>query len=258
MMEESQRVLKLAVSIGESLLQNGGEIYRVEETIGRVLKAYDIEDYHVFVISNGIFATVHEERPDRASIVRNVPLGSIHLGRVTQLNQLSREICSHMYTVDEAFARLAECQKIPGVLGLPRYLVTGMGCASFCYIFGGRFNESVAAFVLGFLLQSFISAARRKNVSKFIVNILGSAAVTMLSLLMMQLGLDIMQDKVVIGSIVLLLPGVALTTSIRELFNGDYLSGSIHLIDALLTAFCIAVGVGAAMKGFQLLGGALL
>ena len=39
-MEESQKILKLAVSIGEELLKNGGEIYRVQETIGRVLEAY--------------------------------------------------------------------------------------------------------------------------------------------------------------------------------------------------------------------------
>lgn len=41
-----------------------------------------------------------------------------------------------------------------------------------------------------------------------------------------------------------MVPGIALTTSIRDLFNGDFLSGAIHLLDALLTAVSIAVGVG--------------
>ena len=59
--------------------------------------------------------------------------------------------------------------------------------------------------------------------------------------------LPVLQDKIVIGSIVPLLPGIALTTSIRDLFNGDYLSGAIHLLDALLTAMCIAIGVGTVM-----------
>ena len=92
--------------------------------------------------------------------------------------------------------------------------------------------------------------------SKFMVNILGSAAVTVVSFALSALGMKFMQDKVVIGSIVLLVPGVLLTTGIRELFNGDYLSGSIHLADALMTAACIAVGVGAAVKLVQLFGGA--
>ena len=75
-------------------------------------------------------------------------------------------------------------------------------------------------------------------------NIVGSAYLTAASLLLLNLHLPIMQDKIVIGGIVPLLPGIALTTSIRDLFNGDYLSGAIHLMDALLTGMCIAVGVG--------------
>ena len=58
-MPRSKEILNLAVSIGEVMLESGGEIYRVQETVGHVLEAYGIGDYHVFVITNGIFATVH-------------------------------------------------------------------------------------------------------------------------------------------------------------------------------------------------------
>ncbi|MBQ7016581.1 MAG: hypothetical protein IJN10_06480 [Firmicutes bacterium] len=44
----------------------------------------------------------------------------------------------------------------------------------------------------------------------------------------------------------------------REFFNGDYISGSIHLIDALLTAVCIAVGVATAIFLFTSMGGTIL
>lgn len=76
---------------------------------------------------------------------------------------------------------------------------------------------------------------------------------------MLSAGIPILQDKVVIGDIMPLVPGIALTTSIRDFFNGDYLSGAIHMIDAILTAFSIAVGVGAVITLYQLVtGGALL
>ncbi len=255
-MEGSQKVLKLAVSIGETMLKSGGEIYRVQETVGRILEAYEIEDYHVFVVSNGIFATIHEERPDRGSMVRHVPLGSVHLGKIAELNQLSREICNHECSVEEAYERLEHCRNLAGASRWGKLLAAGMGCAAFGYIYGGRFMECLVAFCLGVLLQLFVEVASRADVSKFIINIIGSAMVTMIAFGLAALGLDFMQDKVVIGVIILLVPGVALTTSIRELFNGDYLSGSIHLIDALMTAACIAVGVGAAVRILQMFGGA--
>lgn len=82
---------------------------------------------------------------------------------------------------------------------------------------------------------------------------------SLLSLIVLSAGIPILQDKVVIGDIMPLVPGIALTTSIRDFFNGDYLSGAIHMIDAILTAFSIAVGVGAVITLYQLVtGGALL
>ncbi len=254
-MEESQKALKLAISIGETLLKSGGEIYRVQETVGRILEAYGIDDYHVFVVSNGIFATIHEEKPDRGSMVRYVPLGKIHLGKIAALNQLSREICSHQYTLEEAFEQLQQCQNMTGLGKWKKLLAGGMGCAAFCYLYGGRWIECLLAFGLGMLQQLFVDRADRARVSKFIINIIGSAMVTAVGFGLVVIGFEFFQDKVVIGSIILLVPGVALTTSIRELFNGDYLSGSIHLADALMTAACIAVGVGTSVKIFQLLGG---
>ena len=47
---------------------------------------------------------------------------------------------------------------------------------------------------------------------------------------------------IIIGAIMPLVPGIAFTTSIRDIYNGDYLSGTIHLLDAIITAACIAVG----------------
>ena len=74
-------------------------------------------------------------------------------------------------------------------------------------------------------------------------NLFASIFVTLSSILIYSTGLPVLQDKIVIGSIMILVPGIAFTTSIRDIYNGDYLSGTIHLIDALLTAACIAAGV---------------
>ena len=90
------------------------------------------------------------------------------------------------------------------------------------------------------------------------MNIMGSAIVTTGSLILYVAGAGILSDKIIIGGIIPLVPGVALTTGIRDLFSGDYLSGSIRMIDALLTGMCIAIGVGGAIKIFQLLWGGTL
>lgn len=240
----SKEILDLAVSMGEELLKNGAEIYRVQETVEHVMKAYGAEDFNVFVLTNGIFATIHENREDAGSIVRNVPIGTVNLEKIAVINQMSREICQGTCSICQAKKQLEQCRKtsvMPKRLLIP---ACGIGSAGFCYLLGGHPFDSLFSFFLGMLLQWFLLGAEERHVSKFLTDILGSAMVTIGGLVLYVLGLHIQFDRVIIGGIILLMPGVALVTAIRDLFNGDYLSGGIRLMDALLTGMSIAIGVG--------------
>lgn len=254
-MAKTREVLTLAVEIGDLLLRNGAEVYRVEDTIMHILKSYHIKDCDVYVLSNGIFASADEHTDEACSMVRHVPLGSVHLSRVAALNQLSRELCAKECTIEEAWKRLSCYKKIPVVSNAAQIFFCGLGSGCFSYLFGGTFSDSLAGFLAGAILQAFLIIQKKKSGSKFITNILGSGLVTTISLFLLTIGFPILYDKVIIGAIMPLVPGIALTTSIRDLFNGDYVSGSIHLMDALLTAFCIAIGVGVIITLYQYIPG---
>ena len=91
-MAVTKEILSLAVETGDALLRNGAEVYRVEDTVMHILKAYEIEEYDVYVLSNGIFASANENKDDACSMIRHVPLGQTHLGRIAALNQLSQQM----------------------------------------------------------------------------------------------------------------------------------------------------------------------
>lgn len=258
-MAETKDVLMLAVGIGEAMLKNGAEIYRVEDTVLRIIDAYHIESYDIYVLTNCIFATANETKPDAVSIVRHVPLGTTHLGRVAALNQLTRDICTQDYPVDAAMERLEECKNLPFAKRVSQVFFCGLGCGCYAFLFGGSRLDAVSGFFIGLALQLFCDLLRNYKTSKFVVNILGSAFVTSAAVLLPWLGAPVLYDKIIIGCIMPLVPGIALTTSIRDFFNGDYLCGTIRMIDALLTSFCIAVGVGSVITVCRILsGGALL
>ena len=246
--------IALAVSIGEQLLRNGGEVARVEDTVRRILQHYSYQNHNVYVISNGIFVTVDESFGTPISCVRNVPTWSTNLGKIAELNKLSREICSDKCDIEQAKKRLEHIVTMQYTPLSLQVFGTAIGSAAFCFVFGGRIADMALAFIVGFVLKCLIEKATRSGVSKFICQILGSLLVTIIAVAGYRILNVIQVDAVVIGSIMLLVPGVALTTSVRDFFGGDYLSGSIHLIDALLTAMCIAAGVGVGMKLFMMIG----
>lgn len=279
-MEQSRRALELVTRIGEVLLKNGGEIFRVQQTMQLVAKAYGIPGFQVYVLANGLFVSMQEEgrtitRPVEsgdaagqehlfgqehlasqahlASQVRYVPLSSVHLGRVAAVNNLSREIVAQKYTVEEAFQKIEQVDQLPFTSNAVQTLMSGLGAGAFCILFGGSLLDSAAAFLSGLVLWIFVLFLTARGANKIMVNILASALVTAMGVLFFHLfSFGDSMDMIVIGSIVPLLPGVPLTNSIRDYLNGDYLSGTIRMIDAVLVACCIALGVGIVLRVFQL------
>lgn len=279
-MEQSRRALELVTRIGEVLLKNGGEIFRVQQTMQLVAKAYGIPGFQVYVLANGLFVSMQEEgrtitRPVEsgdaagqehlfgqehlasqarlASQVRYVPLSSVHLGRVAAVNNLSREIVAQKYKVEEASRKIEQIDKLPFTSNAVQTLMSGLGAGAFCILFGGSLLDSAAAFLSGLVLWIFVLFLTARGANKIMVNILASALVTAMGVLFFHLfSFGDSMDMIVIGSIVPLLPGVPLTNSIRDYLNGDYLSGTIRMIDAVLVACCIALGVGIVLRVFQL------
>ena len=249
-----QEKVSVAISIGEELIKNGGEVDRVEDTLERLLKYYEFNRPNVFVVSNGIFLTVDEGTENTITCVRTIPNWSINLEKISLFNALSRQICQGKCSVQEAMERIEEIKNLKQRTDMSMIMATALGSAAFCYIFGGRIYEMLIAFIVGFILKAFMCKSAKQKVSKFMVSLIGSVIVSVIAVTFCYIFKGLHIDEIVIGSIIALVPGVALTTSIRDFFSGDYLSGGIHLIEALLTAVCIAAGVGVTMKAFAIVG----
>lgn len=241
---DGRKILDLVSMMGATLLQNGAEIVRVQTTMELVAKAYGKDDIEVYSLSNGIFATLRNDDKTGFTQIKNVPLAASNLGRVAMINQLSREICEHRYTIDEALDKMHEILEAPGVPLWLKLAAGAVGCAGYCYLYGGSFLDFFATMPIGILIALCRHFMQRTQLSKVMQTIIGSAIITLSGLIMTVFSRSLNLDMIVTGGLIILVPGVPFTTSIRDFFNGDYLSGTIRLIDALLVAFCMAVGVG--------------
>lgn len=246
--EKKDMIFDLVMKAGEVLLHNGAEIFRVGQTMEIIAKAYGVKSVNVYAISNGIFCTMNVDGYFFSTQIKEIPIESVHLGRVAAVNNLSRAIVAGKYTMEEAMEELERIASIPDTPNPERIFFAGVGSAAFGYLLGGSPYDSLVSFICGVLLYCFIIAAEKRKFPKVIKIAIGSTWVTFLSLLMFNLGLGDSLDHIIIGSIICLVPGVALTTSIRDIFNGDYLSGTIHLVDTLLVATSISVGVSVMLK----------
>lgn len=254
-MASTKEVLALSVELADVMLRNGGEIYRIEDTVIHILKAYNVESFDVYVLSNGIFASANEDKEDSCSMIRHVPLGSVNLAKIAYLNQVARDLCSHNCTIEEGWERVEKAKNLPPYANDVQVFFCGLGSACYAYLFGGAWIDFGFAFIVGVLEQIFLFFLTKHRISRFLRNVFASIFVAACSILILSTGLPVLHDKIIIGAIMPLVPGITFTTSIRDFHNGDYLSGTIHLIDALSTALCIAVGICLTFAVYGYLGG---
>ena len=242
--QSDEEVLDLALMAGHILLENGAEIYRVEETIDRICGYYGVNSENAFVLSNGIFLTAGSARESFFAKVQHIPVSGTHLNKVAAVNQLSREIVEGKHTIQDAYRILEEIRTMPGKKRWMQTLASGVGSAAFCIFFGGTFGDSLAAFAAGICLYLYVLWLSVPHLSKIVGNIGGGALVTVVCCLLYLMGVGENLNFMMIGTIMPLVPGVAFTNSIRDVADGDYISGSVRMLDALLVFFCIAIGVG--------------
>ncbi len=257
-MNKRKSSIELSFEMGKSLLENGAEISRVQETMERIAKAYSVEDFSAYVLTNAIFVSGIEFGETKSTEMKHIKSTRIHIGRISALNQLSREIAGGAVSIENAFERLDKINAMPFTSLIVAMFACAVGSMAFAYLTGGSIIDSAAAFVCGFFLEAILHLLEKYKTSKFLLNIVASAAAALLASLFVMIGFGDDSSKIIIGSIIRLVPGVALTNSIRDFFNGDYLSGSIRMIDALLIGGCIGVGVGTVMRIFSMIPGGVL
>ena len=261
LMEGQRRILDLCVDAGETLLANGAEIYRVQQTMEIIARSYGARSFHVYVLTNGLFASMEDGGAVQSAAVRSTPRVEMNLGRISAVNALSREIVAGRVPLEEAFARLAQIRATRGLPGWLMVSASAFSAACFCYLFGGSAVDAFTALAPGFAVGLFTRALARARtpLNKLVSNMLSAGVVALVSLACVQAlglaGVACSLDKVIIGGIIPLVPGVALTNGIRDVANCDYLSGTIRAIDAVLIAAGIALGVGLVLKGAALLPG---
>lgn len=243
MERELVKILQLTSGVGEELLRCGAEISRVEDTMKRIADHYGATKRQIFIISNGVFVNLEMGEQVHSVSIESIPKVSVNLGKLCSLNHLSRAIEKENLELDQALAQLADIQAPEKKSAAARIAASGIGAAAFCYIFGGGARECIGAFFMGLLLWTFFTAVERFSLPKVLLHLGGSMLVTAGCIVLHRLGLVDSLNKVVIGSIIPMIPGVDFINGVRDLAEGNYISGPIRLLDALVIFVCIAAGV---------------
>lgn len=244
---EFEDIVNAAALAGKIILESGGETYRVEDTIKRILKAYGVDNAESFVLPTGIIVSGQMEGNRISTVVTRVTSIQVDLEKISLVNDLSRHIEDEHLTPEEFTQRLEVIKNRPHYPFWLVVLFAGLTTFSFTIIIRGSLSEAAVAFLGGILVYVIRQLARSLRLNPFIQNAVGGMVAVLTAWLAVALGIIASAGTATIGTIMLLVPGITITNAIRDTFQGDYLSGVTRATDAFVTAGGIALGTGVAV-----------
>lgn len=240
---DASKILYEALNIGEQMLICGAEVYRVEDTIARICYAYGMKRVDVFTITSSIVVTVVTSKDEVLTQTRRIAGYSTHLDRLSDLNALSRSICAKQIGPDEVRDRIAVIMKKPSYSTRVVYLIYAMVSGVFTLFFGGSPMDGIASVVTGLFLCAIVRSLSDKIANRLLAVLCASVLTGFAAIAVVRMGLGENVSMIVIGNIMLLIPGIAMTNAIRDMLGGDTMSGILRLCESLLLAVAIASGM---------------
>ncbi|MGM7723489.1 threonine/serine exporter family protein [Metabacillus sp. Hm71] len=238
---KSYEVIEVCLLAGKIMLRSGAETYRVEDTMMRIAAAYGIMHSHSYVTPTGIIFSIDSHHPTQ--LVRIVDR-STDLQKVAKVNSVSRMISSGDLTIKEAYEHLKIIEQ--DAHAYPIWVqIAAASIASGCFLimFQGGWTDFLPALFTGGIGYSCLIYIHRLIEIKFFAEFLAAFIIGLLSVIFVTLNLGTELDKIIIASVMPLVPGLLITNAVRDLMAGHLVSGISKGAEAFLTAFAIGAGV---------------
>ena len=239
-------LLDVATELGYQLAMCGAETFRVEESINKVLYSYGATS-EAFAIPNCLTVSIITADGKSMTRMRRIGYHGTDLDTVEKLNHLSRKICAERPAPVIAMQWLHETQSNRRQYSLPAYLIGNfLGASGFAFLFGGNLLDCVCAGICGLVIgviNRFMDSLKANQFFRIIIAafLMATAAYTLGAA-----GFANNTDTVIIGALMILVPGLLFTNAMRDIIYGDTNSGINRIVQVFLIAVAIALGTGSA------------
>lgn len=239
---ESDKILELILDIAEAMVFAGAEIGRVEDTMNRMGHAYGAVKVEPFALTSIVYITA--TFPDGQVVTqtrRVVAGGQTDFVKIEKLNDLSRRCCKQALTREQLKSEIEDINK-SGIGFVYTYLGSFLAAFGFVFFFGGTLWDALLSGVFAFAICGLSSLLSPRIPNKvfyyFITSLLIGFGICTVSRFIPSLN----ADKIIIGDIMVLVPGIAFTVAVKNMLIGDTLSALLKLTECVVWTCALAGG----------------
>ncbi len=234
--------VRFTLALGEALHRYGTPAHRLEDAMQRVSARLGMEG-RFFSSPTAIFASFGPPEAQRTCLVRVEP-GDVDLDRLSRLDALVEAVARGERGLEHGAAELDAILAAPPPHGVPLTLLCFAVVAT-CWgrLFGGGVREMAVAAVASFLVGGLSVGAERVGALGRVLVPLAAVLASAVAVLCAHVAGPLSVQVATLAGLIVLLPGLSLTTAVNELATRNLMSGTSRLVGTAVDFLKLGFGV---------------
>jgi uncharacterized membrane protein YjjP (DUF1212 family) len=242
----------LLLEIGALLMSSGASSNRVRLTIDRISQSFGLET-EMLITNRALMLTVSDlENHEFFSKVKRTSPHGVNFRLVSGISRMSWRVVDEKWDVDQIWKEMDRLKSLPHYPRLVILTLVALAGASFCRLFGGSWAEMILTFIATFAGLFVRQETLKKEFNPYLCVFFASFTASLIAGFGVKIGWGDSPENAFATSVLFLIPGVPLINSFTDLIDGNILNGIVRLVNSLLIAFCIALGLLGAMMIYQM------
>ena len=147
-----KELVNFSLLAGLILMASRAETNRVEDTVSRILKTSGLPITEAFVLPTGITITLSDNKDMTICVNKRTAPGEVNINKIYEVNQVSRDFCSGVKSLEESYTRLKEINEEKGMPLWIKLIGSSLASGGFSVVFGGSVLDGVSSLIIGLIL----------------------------------------------------------------------------------------------------------
>lgn len=235
-------------ALARALARFGEDSDAIERDLGRCAKRLGLQA-QFYATPTMVMASFGSDAQPRTILLR-LSEGRIDLEALDRVTAVRKGVLRGGISAGEALAEINLITTAPARFAwYVRVLASGLGAGSFAIFLGGGWQAFVAALPVGLVVGALVLVSRHYLRLQRLAELLGALAAAVTTVAVGHVIHHFSLPSVALAGLILLLPGLAITTGVSELAARQLTSGTARLAGTAVTL--VNLGVGSYM-GFAL------
>ena len=234
---------KFIIQLGKALHTYGVPSYKSQFYLTKIASKKDIKasfmDTPTWV--NYVF---YEEDDHTYNYVECVPPGELNLGALSKIVELTNKVLTNKISFEEAKIGIERINTEPISYGKVTEMFAFMlSAGSFSLILDAGWTSALVASLIGAVVYGITWLAQKSGYIRSTLESLVAFEATVITGLLSLYITQINISMTILASIIVFIPGLAITTALEEITSKSLVSGTAKLFDALVSLFKQFFGV---------------